>query len=164
MTQTKAPPLDDKSMWRQLVSPTHPDRAGSDDLFIWMRELQERVCSGALKAPRPEPPPQERSEEPERVSFTAGLDFAVLTRRAVEMADGQPLIYARLLRMLDDYHPSPLYESQQERGAIYKQLAAIGHKAGMDKRERVGWYRVAESIPLSEGHARYLLEELGRTV
>jgi hypothetical protein len=44
----------------------------------------------------------------------------------------------------------------------YKQLAYIGHLVGMSKTERSGWYRVAESVPLSQRHAGHILSHLQR--
>jgi hypothetical protein len=55
-----------------------------------------------------------------------------------------------------------MHEMQRRRGASYKQLAAIGHAVEMTKRERVGWYRVCESIPLSDRHAGHILSKLKR--
>ena len=70
--------------------------------------------------------------------------------------------YGYLLRRLADCYPvseGPLYD-QQRRGASYKMLAAIGHGVGMSKVERVQWYRIAESIPLSQRHAGHILKRL----
>ncbi len=49
---------------------------------------------------------------------------------------------------------------QQESGASYKSLAAIGHKAGMSKSERGRWYRLSEEIPLTQRHAGHILSKL----
>jgi hypothetical protein len=49
---------------------------------------------------------------------------------------------------------------QQFQGATYKSLAAIAYRAGMSARERSGWYRVAEAIPLAQRHAGHILAKL----
>ena len=41
-------------------------------------------------------------------------------------------------------------------------MAAIAHIWGMTKEERVGWYRVAEGILLSDRHGGHILSELKR--
>jgi hypothetical protein len=51
---------------------------------------------------------------------------------------------------------------EQQLGATYKQLAAIGHRVGMTKEERVKWYRIGESVPLSSWHANHILKKLSR--
>jgi len=51
---------------------------------------------------------------------------------------------------------------QQRRGASYKSLAAIGHRVGMTKAERIQWYRIAEAVPLSQRHAGHILSRLKR--
>jgi hypothetical protein len=96
------------------------------------------------------------------VPFDEFADFEVLTDRAVTMADAVAEPYGYLLRQVADCYPvseGPLYD-QQQRGASYKRLAAIGHQVGMSKEERIGWYRVAETIPLSDRHARHILSRL----
>jgi hypothetical protein len=72
--------------------------------------------------------------------------------------------FAGLLRLLDDCHEVTEYSGpvhrQQHQGATYKSLAAIGHRAGMDKAERTRWHRIAEGIPLSQRHAGHILSRL----
>ncbi len=170
MSRTPTLPPTDKSMWRKLIARAHPDTGGDHELFIWTRAAMEAICSSftapeqqASPGPRPESHPRREwpsAEEADRVPFDREASFAELTRRAVAMVDGEPLAYARLLRLLYDCHPSPMHEVQQQRGGTYRQLAAAGHLVGMDKRERVGWYRLAESIPLSDRHAGHILSRL----
>jgi hypothetical protein len=80
------------------------------------------------------------------------------------MAEAVAEPYGYLLRQLADCYPSedgPLYE-QQQRGATYKTLAAIGHTVGLTKAGRVRWYRTCEAIPLSQRHAGHILSRLKR--
>ena len=51
--------------------------------------------------------------------------------------------------------------AKQERGATYKQLAALAHRVGMTRGERYRWYELARSIPLSEKHASHLIGRMG---
>jgi len=100
------------------------------------------------------------------VPFDYYSDFEVLTDRAVTMASAVAEPYGYLLRHLADCYPASseagtLYD-QQRRGASYKQLAAIGHAVGMNKAERIQWYWIAESIPLSQRHAGHILSNLKR--
>jgi hypothetical protein len=79
------------------------------------------------------------------------------------MGDAVDAPYDRLLRLLEDCEEededSPLF-TQQAQGATYKTLAAIGHAVGMDGAERSHWYKLAESIPLSQRHAGHVLTKL----
>jgi len=97
----------------------------------------------------------------DRVPFET-KDFDELTRRALLAARNVLEQYAELLELLDDcneaHHGALVRE--QRRGASYKRLAAIGHRAGMTKAERVRWYRIAEGIPLSDRHAGHILSKL----
>lgn len=174
MSRTPTLPPTDQKMWRKLIAAaSHPDRNGDHELCVWTQALRDHVLAGGeTPGARPEPdPPGPRREQnstadgasPDRVPFQRGandLHFKALTRRASAMADEVDAPYARLLRMLTDCQPSPMHETQERSGASYKRLAAIGHKCEMTKRERVGWYRVCESIPLSDRHAGHILSKL----
>lgn len=165
MSRTPTLPPTDKGMWRKLIARAHPDTGGDHELFIWSRAAMEAICGG-LQTERPQWASRQRDKssatEPDRVPFERGANFADLTRRALELADEVEAPYSRILRMLGDCRPSPAHETQERRGASYKMLAAIGHKAGMDKRERVRWYRIAETVPLSDRHAGHILSRLKR--
>ncbi len=164
--RTPTHPPNDKSMWRRLISRAHPDVGGEHELFVWATATRDVVCGGELggeiprRSPRREPSREAASSDVDRVPFDSFADFSVLTHRAVTMASAGS--YAPLLRTLADCYPAtdgPLYD-QQRLGATYKQLAAIGHRAHMSKAERVRWYRLAESIPLSQRHAGHILGRL----
>ena len=47
-------------------------------------------------------------------------------------------------------------------GATYRTLATIAHAAGMSKEQRVGWYGLCESIPLSQRHAGHIMGRIKR--
>jgi hypothetical protein len=161
-------------MWRRLLRLAHPDAGGDDALFVWCRHLQEYVAGDAperVRAERvhPEPPRRATPADSPRVPYEAAFDraasFADLTAQAVGLADtvGEP--YAALLRLLGDCYDvgesgGPLYR-QQNQGATYKQLAAIGHRVGMGKAQRAAWYGIAESVPLSQRHAGHILNRVG---
>ncbi len=159
MPRTPTLPPTEPLMWRKLLARTHPDAGGNHELFIWTRNLQEVVCSQEVREEPPPPP----NEGPARVPFENALSFDDLTRLAISLADTTPAPYDRLLRLLEDCgeedEDSPLH-AQQVQGATYKTLAAIGHASGMDKSERTGWYRVAESVPLTQRHAGHILTRL----
>ncbi|MDQ4042524.1 MAG: hypothetical protein M3118_01730 [Actinomycetota bacterium] len=166
MSRTPTKPPTDTSMWRKLIARAHPDTGGDHNLFIWVSELKEYVAGETAEEPQHEPPRGAPNADSDRVPFDpVGVeDFVGLTCRALLMARDVPEKYARLLRLLDDcteaLHGALVRE--QKRGASYKRLAAIGHRAGMDVRARSGWYRVAESIPLSDRHAGHILGSLKR--
>src|SRR5215210_3802512 len=159
-------------MWRRLLRLVHPDAGGDHDLFVWVRELQDYVAGDRIEPlpqeVRRDPPRHPTSSAGDRVDYTEAFDradnFGVLTRAAVMYADEVGAPYARLLRLLEDcYSAGPgdvtLHRAQHQ-GATYRQLAAIAHRAGMSKPERVRWYRVAEAIPLSQRHAGHILSRL----
>ena len=64
------------------------------------------------------------------------------------------------MSLLADCRPLEHLSTQQNRGASYRQLAAVGHAWGMTKRERAAWYRVAEDLALTDRHASHLLGRL----
>src|SRR5215212_4341783 len=163
MTRTPTFPPDHRGMWRRLVSRAHPDVGGDHELFIWSVATRDAICGGEIpERERRERPSQRRepstSSVGERVPFDELADFGVLTNRALAMADTAAEPFGFLLRQVADCYPAsegPLYD-QQRCGATYKTLAAIGHQVGMSKAERVQWYRVVESIPLSQRHAGHI--------
>jgi hypothetical protein len=166
-----APPTD-RRYWRRLLRLVHPDQGGSDDLFVWVRHLQEHVAGDGVEPPRREytPPRRTTTAESPRVPYEAAFDragsFDDLTRHALTVADrgDVPEPYARLLLLLVDCYgvgeTGGVVYRQQHQGATYKQLAAIGHRVGMDKVERTRWYRIAEGIPLSQRHAGHIIDRL----
>lgn len=165
--KTVTAPLNDGRMWRRLVALTHPDRGGDHNLFIWTTALRESVCGGELESPL-HPKPSYASPQPERLDFGAAFrqteSFADLTIQAVELADEVAPIYGWLLRLLEDCAEMSdgTMLRQQRQGATYRSLAAIAHKAGMSRSQRQGWYRVAESVPLSQRHAGHIIVHLTR--
>ncbi|MDP9488083.1 MAG: hypothetical protein M3Q49_20225 [Actinomycetota bacterium] len=169
--RTVTQPPDDPKMWRRLVARAHPDTGGDHELFVWVTALKDSVCRG-IEAPRVErePRPYESPRRPttspadaaERVPFSPFEDFHTLTKQVLLVAGEVPEHYGYLLRLVGDcptVEDGPLYH-QQCRGATYKQLAAIAHKAGLSRPERVQWYRVCESIPLAQRHAGRILSRL----
>lgn len=129
------------------------------------------MCGGSIgAASKAEAEPQTRrhrttsADDPDRVPFDRFADFKVLTDRAVSMADAVAQPYALPLRSCAGCYTAtegPLHD-QQRRGASYRSLAAIGHAVGMTKAERTQWYRIAESVPLSQRHAGHILARLKR--
>ncbi len=152
-------------MWRRLLALAHPDRAGDHDLFIWTHALREHVAGDLPDPPIYENPRRTTTGDSARVPFRGDHDHddhEALTRRALDLAGEVPGAYAWLLRLLSDCYPSSsgrlLHE--QGRGASYKRLAAIGHLAEFDQEARGRWYRIAESVPLSDRHASHILGKL----
>jgi len=154
-------------MWRRLLSLAHPDRGGDHSLFIWVQALREYIAGDGIDPPRRgyEHPRRPTTTDTPRVPYEEAFEragsFDGLTRYAVAMAADVGDPYGWLLRLLDDCYEAPGYGGvlyrQQHQGATYRQLAAIGHRAGMSKQERTRWYRIAESIPLSQRHAGHIL-------
>ena len=163
--RTATLPATDGAMWRKLLSRVHPDAGGEHELFIWTRAVQEHVL--ALGSFAGEDPGYRAAGEssapgqPDRVDFPPFVDHDLLTAHALKVAAevGQP--YAGVLRLLAGCVSLPGFEGQEQRGATFKQLALIAHRAGMSKRERSGWYEIAARIPLSQRHAGHLIERLG---
>lgn len=163
---TTLPPTDG-AMWRKLLAKVHPDAGGTHDLFIWAGAVRETICGGELhleprrhEQRRPASPPDNK----ERIPYPDGQSFREGTAEALRMADdlGTFNVYGGILSLLADCEPMAQYARQERRGASFKQLAAIAHTAGMSSPERSGWYRIAESVPLSDRHAGHLLGRLKR--
>jgi hypothetical protein len=91
-------------------------------------------------------------------------EFDAVTLAALRLARTLPEPYAGVLRLLGGLYAERAGRAwaAQGRGASYKALALIAHKANMSKAERQRWYRIAESIPLAERHASYIIARLGR--
>ncbi len=54
-------------------------------------------------------------------------------------------------------------DKQCRDGASYKSLAYVAHLYGLSDGERRLWYQAGESVPLSQGHVSYLINNvLGR--
>lgn len=102
-----------------------------------------------------------------RVTGVVSEPFEELTRRAVEMAAGEDLEepYRRLLGLLegaqapDPEGPDDLLE-EARLGADYKRLAAAGRAVGLDGAGRSHLYKLAAQVPLTDYHARILLDRL----
>ena len=163
MTRTPTLPPTDKAMWRKLVSRAHPDVGGEHELFIWAGSVRDLVCAkGVRPRSEPEPPRPQRpasKEDRDRVPYSPYAHFFETTAAALRRARKGDR-YGRLLALLQDCEPLEHLAHEQQRGASYKRLAAIGHMAGMNVAERSGWYRVAEEIPLSDRHAGHIIKRL----
>jgi hypothetical protein len=163
MTRTPTLPLDDKKMWRKLIALAHPDRAGDHELCIWTQNVRSHVCEDSslhsARMPRPEP---RTVHEDGRVPFPVGRSFEELTALALERAGAVGVLYGRILILLEDCYALGHLVHEERRGASYKRLAYIAHLAGMSKSERIEWYRIAESIPLSDRHTGHILSCLKR--
>lgn len=160
--KTATLPPTEPAMWRKLLAKVHPDADGDHELFIWTSHVRELVCEGSVAATSTGAEPRSggpKTSRPDAVPFNPHADFADLTRRARDLAYEVPALYGELLALLHDCEEA--YDGpqvgQQRRGATYKQLAAIGHGAGMTKEQRTRWYRIAESVPLSVRHAVHIL-------
>ncbi len=158
-------------MWRRLLSRAHPDAGGDHELFIWTGTLRDAVCGGGLQVQsRPASARARhstRSSSPDdkpRIPYPVEMDFEESTRRALALALDVQEVYAEVLSLLADCYPQPRgnLAHEETRGASYSRLAAICHAWGMTKSERVGFYPVAEAIPLSDRHASHILGRLKR--
>ncbi len=112
----------------------------------------------AQPSPRVRRGPQ--TPERTRVPYPPGIDFEERTKVALWHARHRHYGYGRLLSLVQDCHPLDHMRHKQQLGASYKRLEAIAQAVGMDEAERVGWYEVAEGIPLSERHAEHILSKL----
>jgi hypothetical protein len=158
-------------MWRRLLRIVHPDTGGAHDLFIWVNALHEHVAGDGVGEPRarePSEPPRHHPPQTERVDFTRAFEeyesHEHLTRTIAALLGEIEEPYASVLKLLSDCYPSVPTDATLQRaehqGASYKQLAYIGHLAGMDGSSRMEFYRVAEAIPLSQRHAGHLIAHL----
>jgi hypothetical protein len=171
--RTPTLPPTEPTMWRKLLARTHPDTGGSHDLFIWTGALRGVVCNSSLHdvvSPEASDHASRRREgstwrptqtDKPRIPYPTGADFEEVTRIALRLADDNN-VYGEVLSLLVDCYPLEHLGYEQERGASYKRLAAIAHAWGMSKEERIGWYRVAEGIPLSDRHAGHILSRIKR--
>jgi len=68
VVRTLTPAPTDPRMWRRLLRLAHPDQGGTDDLFVWVRELQEHVAGNGI-----EPLPRETRRDPPRHHASSGF-------------------------------------------------------------------------------------------
>lgn len=162
MTRTPTKPLDDKAMWRRLIAKTHPDGGGDHELFIWTGALKTHVCAldGESEFETSRRDRWTPSEDRDRIPYPADTDFREATLKALRYASVHNNGYGRLLQLLEDCYAMSDMWREQERGASYKRLAAIGHKTGMNVAQRSRWYDIARSIPLSDRHAGHIISRL----
>ncbi len=156
----------DGAMWRKLLARAYPDAGGNHELFIWVGSVKEHVLKSTTASQASSPPSAEPRSEPRtvyedgRVPFPADSICGALTATAIERAGAVGMLYRRLLLLLEDCYTAAHLPHEEQRGASYKRLAFIAHLVGMSKGERVGWYRVAEFIPLADRHAGHIIKRL----
>lgn len=164
-TASAAPPTDPR-LWRLLLARAHPDAGGTGELFVWAQALREVLADGPParreSCGRCNPASSSPAEEHERIPFDADLDPIALSRRVLALVEELEHPYSAVLRLLANCGPAThgRPQLQERRGATYRQLAAIAHAAGMSYLERLEWYRVAESVPLSQRAAGHILSRL----
>lgn len=163
--RTATAPSTDPRLWRLLLARAHPDAGGTGELFVWVQALREVLADGPSTRQlcgRCNTASSSPSEEPDRIPFDAGLDPIAVARRVVALVDELDYPHRALLRLLSNCAPAThgRPQLQERRGATYRQLAAIAHTVGMSYSERLEWYRVAESVPLSQRHAGHILSSL----
>jgi len=172
MAKTAIPaPLNDRSYWRRLLATVHPDRDhGDKELFVFLTALREHVeeCSRHREDPANRVGTCDHQDLGDhsqlgRIPYDAALgyidEFSMLTLRAISVGQHceEPFRSVLLVLMSCGASDHGRRAARQCRGASYKQLAAIGHRFGMDKAQRLRWYEVARSVPLSEAHAHHIL-------
>lgn len=165
MPKTATASPTDPRLWRLLLARAHPDAGGTGELFVWAQGLREVLADGAPTGEaygRRNTASSSPTEEPDRIPFDADLDPIAVTRRVVALVQELDYPYSAVLRLLANCasatHGRP--QLQERQGATYRQLAAIAHTVGMSYSERLEWYRVGESVPLSQRHAGHILSRL----
>ncbi len=85
--------------------------------------------------------------------------FGRITDLALRGAEECPPRAWWALRYLKDCVPpaEPETDPSARRGATYKQLAYVGHRAGMDAQERAEWYAIAETLGLTQRHVGHII-------
>jgi hypothetical protein len=155
-----------------LLKRAHPDTGGSHDLFLWAQHLREYIAGDAPEEPpsyaraRRQPPPHPSSGD--RIEFSEAFErfgsFSELTAHILAKAADMPEPFASLFAKLDDCAEVDEYDPvncrMQHEGATYRSLAALAHKAGFSKEQRVRFYRLAEDLCLSQRHCGYLHKKL----
>ncbi len=144
MTRTPTQPLDDPRMWRQ--------------------EARNAMCNGGADQATTPPPPRLEPRivhEEGRIPFPEPVDFEELTAKALKAAaqtPDDPVI--RLLMFLDGCVSLPHLHREESRGATYRQCAFAARLADLSYSQRQEWYRVCESVPLSQRHLGHLIKRL----
>lgn len=166
MARTQTAPPTDARLWRLILARCHPDAGGNEEVFVFAQGVREAVTTGPASprqlCERCPSAPTGPAEDTARIPFDADLDPVALSRRALALVDELEHPYSAVLWLLANCalatHGRP--QLQERRGASYKQLAAIAYAVGMSYPERLKWYKVAESVPLSQRHAGHILGRL----
>jgi hypothetical protein len=167
--RTPTLPPTDRGMWRKLLAKVHADAGGTHELFIWACEVHEHVAGDYVEPPREVSryaPASRHRDDPDRIPYDPDLgvvdEFLTLTHRALSIGKRiEEPHKSVLIHLIDcDAADHGRRVERQCRGASYKQLAAIGHRFGMTKRQRCRWYDIASVIPLSDQHAHHILGRL----
>ena len=89
--------------------------------------------------------------------YAGGRAFASITQMSLGYRrQGYPdRLYIGLVAHLEgcEFDPS---DKNAYRGATFKQLALIAHRAALNAEERKRWYEVAEILGLTGRHARHI--------
>jgi hypothetical protein len=154
--RTPALPPTEPAMWRKLLARTHPDAGGEHELFVWATALKDHVFSNGSgpgqSGFREERQQSSRPDPAACVPYDPRLGeiHDEVIARAIELAeeDAPALCLALIYLLRDCGHPTTEHQADQERrGASYS----------MSKRDRVAWYRFAESIPMSMRMAGHIM-------
>jgi len=166
--RTKAPSLKDRSYWRRLLATVHPDRGGDHELFVFLQALKEHVeeCAGGSVSKLCSSRHRDRSDKQDRIPYDEALGYidehTMLTHRALSIAETVEEPFCGVLRLLVDYDniEHGRRALKQCRGATWRQAGYIAHLSGVSKAERLRWYELCRSIPLSEALASHLINRL----
>lgn len=164
---TDTRPLTEPVLWRRLLARCHPDSGGDDALFVWATALREHFLGSGTGGHARRDPSSPGGVDGGRLPFEPNCApgaFDGLTDEALAMAREVEEPYSSVLVLLEDcweQHNGPVLR-QQGTGATYRQLALIAHLMGMSKAERVRFYSIARSIPLSAAHAGQILSRVKR--
>lgn len=86
--------------------------------------------------------------------FYSAVERALYLREMFHADTSEPLDYLEGAE-----YPGRGFASVRD-GATYKSLAYIGHLVGMDGETREAWYRIANTVPLSQAHAGIIIAGL----
>jgi hypothetical protein len=160
--------------WRKLIAIAHPDRAtGDHELFVFLTALREHVqgCIGHYVAElnshsRCRESNGGHDDRNDRIPYNEQLRFvdehSMLTHRALSIAETVEEPFCGVLRLLVDYNDAEHGRRalRRCRGATWRQASYVACLASTSKGERLRWYELCRSIPLSEVLASHLTNRL----
>jgi hypothetical protein len=160
------PAVHNRELWKRLLRFCHPKYGGDEHIYRFARSVYQYVSSD-----EPEPAPRQKPEHKtsgDRVEFTdieqRYGDHEGLVQHALEVAYSIEEPFHTMLSALEDCDQAAPTDYQlqrsQEVGATFKACAFAAHVAGLSSADRMKWYKLCRSLPMSQRMCGHIIMKL----